>query len=70
MEEPSGEHGGIGLQNVISRLCLLYKDDRVFEINSEGLGRGTTVTIRIPIPVETQEENDAPDAVQITSQES
>lgn len=70
VEEPSGEHGGIGLQNVISRLRLLYKDDRVFEINSEGLGKGTTVTIRIPIPVETQEENDAPDAVQITSQES
>ncbi len=51
-EEPDREHSGIGLQNVVSRLHLLYQQEDVFEITSDGPGRGTLVTIRIPLPKE------------------
>ena len=48
-EEYKGEHSGIGLQNVVTRLRLLYKAEDVFEIQSDGPGCGTLVTIRIPL---------------------
>ncbi len=40
---------GIGLDNVISRLKLLYDRDDVFEISSPGKDKGTRVLISIPL---------------------
>ena len=42
------EHGGIGLRNVMERLYLMYGVPKVFDVESEGPGKGTTVTLRIP----------------------
>ncbi|MCR5773838.1 MAG: histidine kinase [Lachnospiraceae bacterium] len=39
---------GIGMDNVISRLRLFFDRDDVLEIYSEGLDKGTSVSIRIP----------------------
>jgi len=44
-----GEHGGVGLKNVMGRLKLSFDRDDVFVIESEGEGKGTVVTLRIPI---------------------
>ena len=43
------EHGGIGLRNVMERLFLMYGSDDVFDVKSEGLGKGTTITLRLPM---------------------
>ena len=49
-EEELKEHSGIGLNNVIARLRLLYGEDvDVFDIESEGNMKGTTVTLKLPI---------------------
>jgi sensor histidine kinase YesM len=42
------DSSGIGLNNVINRLRLYYDRDNVFEIESEGLNKGTKVTIHVP----------------------
>ncbi len=55
-EEYKGEHSGIGLQNVVSRLRLLYHKEDVFEIKSDGPGCGTLVTIRIPLEYSAEPE--------------
>ena len=59
LEKTDREHSGIGLQNVMSRLHLLYQEEDVFDMTSDGPGQGTLVTIRIPITGESEE----PDAV-------
>jgi len=41
-------HRGTGLKNVIERLRIFYGVRDVFEIHSEGSGRGTSVSIFIP----------------------
>lgn len=41
-------HRGTGLKNVIERLRIFYGVRDVFEIQSEGSGRGTSVSIFIP----------------------
>jgi sensor histidine kinase YesM len=53
-----GEHGGVGLKNVMGRLKLSFDREDVFVIESEGEGKGTVVTLRIPIE---GEENDKED---------
>lgn len=45
----SKDSNGIGIRNVISRLKLYYQRDDVFEIESEGKNKGTTVRILLPI---------------------
>ena len=40
---------GIGLGNVISRLRLYYNREEVFEIQSEGDGKGTQVFVYLPL---------------------
>ena len=42
------QHRGTGLKNVIERLRIYYGIKDVFEIASEGAGRGTAVSIIIP----------------------
>lgn len=42
------ESNGIGLRNVIARLKLYYGVDDVIEIYSEGINKGTQVTVLIP----------------------
>jgi sensor histidine kinase YesM len=42
------DSNGIGLGNVINRLKLYFDREDVFEIESEGLNKGTRVTIHIP----------------------
>lgn len=42
------DSNGIGLGNVINRLRLYYEREDVFEIESDGINRGTKVTIHIP----------------------
>ncbi|HQQ40374.1 MAG TPA: ATP-binding protein, partial [Clostridia bacterium] len=42
------QHRGTGLKNVIERLRIYYGIKDVFEIASEGTGRGTAVSIIIP----------------------
>ncbi len=47
--EPDGQpHRGTGLKNVIERLRIYYGIHDVFEINSDGPGKGTLVSIIIP----------------------
>ena len=47
--DPEGKgSGGIGLHNVIGRLKLLYDTEDVCRIESEGIGKGTTVILRLP----------------------
>ena len=43
------QHRGTGLKNVIERLRIYYGIKDVFEIASEGAGRGTAVSIIIPL---------------------
>ncbi len=43
-----GDSTGIGLDNVINRLSLYYKRENLFDIYSEGEGKGTEVTILLP----------------------
>ncbi len=47
-EVVSEDGNGIGLWNIIKRLQIYYKRDHVFRIESEGEGKGTTVTLTIP----------------------
>ncbi len=47
-EELSGDSNGVGLNNVISRLRLLYNYENVINIISEGENKGTEVLISIP----------------------
>ncbi|MDO5540512.1 MAG: histidine kinase [Eubacteriales bacterium] len=49
---------GIGMDNVIKRLQLYYKKEGLFSIYSEGLGKGTEVTILLPF---TGGEQNVPD---------
>lgn len=49
------DSNGIGLQNVIRRLKLLYEKQNVFNIVSEGKDKGTTIIILIPIGEEERE---------------
>ena len=44
-----GDSTGIGLDNVIKRLSLYYKREDLFDIYSEGEGKGTEVTILLPL---------------------
>jgi two-component system, sensor histidine kinase YesM len=44
----SRDSNGVGLGNVINRLRLYYDRERVFDIESEGPNKGTSVTIHIP----------------------
>jgi sensor histidine kinase YesM len=47
--DPDGQpHRGTGLKNVIERLRIYYGMHDVFEINSDGPGTGTSVSIIIP----------------------
>jgi len=46
-EQHSGHSTGIGLQNVIKRLELVYKKQDILEIDSE-INRGTTIRMRLP----------------------
>ncbi len=50
------DHGGIGLHNVIGRLKLMFGDNDVFEMRSEGKGKGTTVLLHIPLNVYNEEK--------------
>lgn len=43
-----GDSTGIGIENVITRLQLYYNRKQIFQIASEGLGKGTTVELLIP----------------------
>ena len=43
-------HRGTGLKNVIERLRIYYGVQDVFEITSEGPGKGTSVSIILPKP--------------------
>lgn len=45
----SKDSNGIGLGNVINRLRLYYGREEVFNIQSEGLNKGTRVIIHIPV---------------------
>ena len=53
-----GEHGGVGLKNVMGRLKLSFDREDVFVIESEGEGKGTVVTLRIPIEGEETDKED------------
>lgn len=44
-----GDSTGIGLDNVMNRLKLYYGRDDLFQIYSEGPGKGTEVTILLPL---------------------
>ena len=46
--ETPGDSTGIGMNNVISRLELYYKQKDLLTIESEGEDKGTEVVIRIP----------------------
>ncbi|MPM96353.1 Sensor histidine kinase BtsS [bioreactor metagenome] len=48
IEMDGQQHRGTGLKNVIERLRIYYGLHDVFEIMSDGPGRGTAVTIIIP----------------------
>ncbi|EET58468.1 HAMP domain protein [Marvinbryantia formatexigens DSM 14469] len=48
-ERREGDSTGIGLDNVMNRLKLYYKRENLFDIYSEGLGKGTEVTILLPL---------------------
>ena len=48
IEMDGQQHRGTGLKNVIERLRIYYGIHDVFEITSDGPGRGTSVTIIIP----------------------
>lgn len=47
MENEDDSHG-IGLGNVTERLSLYYRESNLLQIDSEGTGKGTTVTIQLP----------------------
>jgi len=40
---------GIGIKNVLSRIALYYNKNGLFHIESEGIDKGTTVTIHLPL---------------------
>ncbi len=42
------DSNGVGLNNVIQRLHLFFEGEEKFEIESEGLGKGTQVCITLP----------------------
>lgn len=44
-----GDSTGIGMDNVIKRLELYYKQEHLLSIYSEGPGKGTEVTILLPL---------------------
>mgnify|MGYP000891441461 CR=1 FL=1 len=46
------EEGGIGISNVINRMNLFYGVSNLFEIKSEGKGKGTQMYIYIPLDME------------------
>lgn len=48
IEMDGQQHRGTGLKNVIERLRIYYNTHDVFEIQSSGRGRGTSVTIKLP----------------------
>lgn len=48
-DETGERNSGIGLTNVINRLNRYYNRSDIFEIESGGLDKGTTVNINIPI---------------------
>ena len=48
IEMDGQQHRGTGLKNVIERLRIYYNTHDVFEIQSSGRGRGTSVTIILP----------------------
>ena len=48
VEMDGQQHRGTGLKNVIERLRIYYNTHDVFEIQSSGRGRGTSVTIILP----------------------
>ena len=47
-----GDSTGIGLDNVMNRLRLYYNRENLFSIYSEGLDKGTEVTIILPLEAE------------------
>ena len=57
----NSDHNGVGLNNVVSRLRLQYPDQDIFEISSDGLMKGTTVTLRLPINIESKDESEETD---------
>lgn len=46
--ESQGDSTGVGLNNVISRLELYYKKEKLVEIKSPGENQGTEVIVKIP----------------------
>jgi sensor histidine kinase YesM len=40
---------GIAMDNVIHRLQLYYNQEHLLQIESEGIGKGTQVTILLPL---------------------
>ena len=48
-EEERRSSNGIGLHNVVNRLCLFYGIEEVLEISSEGMNKGTEVVLKIPL---------------------
>ena len=55
-DKPQAEEGGIGLDNVITRLHTFYNYTDEVEIISEGENMGTTV--RFVVPIEKREQQD------------
>lgn len=48
--EEKKDSTGIGVDNVINRLELFFREKDLLTIASEGPGQGTEVRIRIPLP--------------------
>lgn len=51
-DRKEGDSTGIGMDNVMNRLKLYYNREDLFDIYSEGLEKGTEVTILLPLETE------------------
>lgn len=50
-EREDNDSNGIALDNVLHRLKLFYNEENLLRIRSEGLGKGTEVTLLLPLNV-------------------